>query len=173
MILKIIGSIFIITSSSAIGVYFSNRIKERVEDLKLLKRDMFILKGDIRYAKATLPESLDGIAERNKGKFYLFFRTVADQLLSGEGYSFQEIWSDAVKEHLNTTCMSEKDKMYFASLGENLGYLDKEMQINTIDLYLARLDEEIESASKAVLEKAKLYNILGIIGGIFITIIML
>ena len=57
--------------------------------------------------------------------------------------------------------------------GENLGYLDKEMQLATIDLYLATIETEIEEAVRTVKEKTYLYNSLGVMAGIFLTIILI
>jgi stage III sporulation protein AB len=74
---------------------------------------------------------------------------------------------------LANTSLSKKDKLHLIGFGENLGYLDKEMQMNTFDLYISQLEEEITDLSKSVKEKAYLYNSLGIMAGIFITIIMI
>ena len=63
--------------------------------------------------------------------------------------------------------------MQLIHFGENLGYLDKHMQMNTFELYLSQLDDEITELSRTVKGKAYLYNSLGIMAGIFITIIMI
>ena len=58
-------------------------------------------------------------------------------------------------------------------LGENLGYLDKEMQLNTIDLYITQIQGELDDAVDSVKEKVRLYNMLGVMAGIFITIVLI
>ena len=45
--------------------------------------------------------------------------------------------------------------------------------MNTLDLFLAQMEEEIYELSKTVKEKTYLYNSLGIMAGIFISIIMI
>lgn len=173
MILKILGAILTISSSAAIGFYFSIILKERVEDLKDLKKCIFILRGDIQYSNTPLPEAIGSMAERNQSNFKLFFEKVSDELSKLEGKTFCEIWEKSIDEDLKDTCMNKKDKTYLANLGENLGYLDKEMQINTIDLYIEQLESELEETLGTVKEKTRLYNLLGVLSGIFITIIML
>ena len=74
---------------------------------------------------------------------------------------------------LHDTSLSKRDKYQLIQFGENLGYLDKEMQMNTLDLFLAQMEEEIYELSKTVKEKTYLYNSLGIMAGIFISIIMI
>ena len=53
-----------------------------------------------------------------------------------------------------------------------MGFLDQKMQLTTITHYIMGLEAAIEDAEKEVNEKVKLYNMLGILGGIFITIVM-
>ncbi|SFR67611.1 stage III sporulation protein AB [Anaeromicropila populeti] len=173
MILKVIGAILTISSCTALGLYFSMEIRTRLKELCELRKYITILRGDIRYGGTPLPEAFKGLAERSPGSFQGFFRYVSQELLLLNGQTFQEIWEIGVKKHLNDTCLNKQDKDNIISLGENLGHLDREMQINTIDLFLSQLEGEINELSIVVKERTKLYNTLGIMSGIFITIIML
>jgi stage III sporulation protein AB len=47
------------------------------------------------------------------------------------------------------------------------------MQMNTFELYLTQLEDELAELSKTVKERAYLYNSLGIMAGVFISIIMI
>jgi stage III sporulation protein AB len=98
---------------------------------------------------------------------------VADKLNELGGVSFAAIWSESIGKGLENTSLSKKDLLNLVQFGENMGYLDKEMQLNTIDLYLTQIEEEIKELSKTVKEKTYMYNTLGILGGIFLTIVML
>lgn len=173
MILKIIGSALTISSCAAIGMYFSLILKKRIEELRELANCFTVIRGDIRYAKTTLPESLLGVGERTNGVFRPFFLGVAQQLISGEGNSFQQIWEEQIEKQLEESCLTKKDKSILNSLGETLGYLDSELQLDTLEIYIQRLKEEIQDSSKVVLEKTKIYSLLGVMGGIFVTIILL
>lgn len=172
-LLKIIGCILIIASSTGMGFFFSNEIKCRVEDLKELKKLISLLRGDIRYANTPLPEAISSIARRHHGNFQGFFNGVCTQLHELSGLTFSEIWKNAVEKELTNTSLSKADKLQLAQFGDNLGYLDKEMQINTLDLYLSQIEDVIEELTKTAKEKSYLYNSLGIMAGVFISIIML
>ena len=78
-----------------------------------------------------------------------------------------------MEKYLKDTSFLESDKENLIRFGENLGYLDRELQISTIDLYLNQLQEEIKEQAVVVKERTKLYNLLGIMAGIFITIVMI
>jgi stage III sporulation protein AB len=155
------------------GWYFSSELRNRIADLKELKKIIILLRGDIRYANTPLPEAVQALAIRQEGKYKLFLSEIADRLKELGGISFQTIWKETIEKKLDNTSLSKKDLEYLGQLGENLGYLDKDMQINTLDLYLSQIEEEIKELTRNVKEKTYLYNSLGVMGGIFITIIML
>lgn len=54
-----------------------------------------------------------------------------------------------------------------------LGYLDLEMQLSSIDLYLEQLEISIREAESSIGSKQKLYQSLGVAGGIFLVILLI
>jgi stage III sporulation protein AB len=171
--IKILGCILIITSSAGMGFFFSGELKNRIADLRELKKLIFLLRGDIRYANTPLPEAVQAMSVRHEGKYKQFLSVIAQKLNELGGVSFCSIWKSAVEKELQKTSLNKKDLSGLGQLGENLGYLDKDMQINTLDLYISQIEEEITDLSRNVKEKSYLYNSLGILGGIFITLVML
>ena len=171
--MKLIGCTLVIASTAGIGFYFSSEMRCRIEDLKELKKLVGLLKGDIRYANTPLPEAIGVLSGRHKGNYSGFLKHVNRKLQELSGQTFSEIWKSAVEKELQTTSLVKKDKLHLIHFGENLGYLDKDMQMNTFELYLSQLEEEIADLSKTAKEKAYLYNSLGVMAGIFITIIMI
>lgn len=173
LITKLLGSLLVILSSAGIGFYFSNEMKCRIEDLKELRKLIVLLRGDIRYGNTPLPEAISAIARRHEGCFAPFFSQVSSKLTELSGLTFLEVWKEAVELELSCTSLNKRDKLHLIQFGENLGYLDKDMQMNTLDLFLSQLEEEIQELTKSVKEKAYLYNSLGIMAGIFVSIVML
>lgn len=171
-ITKVVGCILIILSSTLMGFYCSSELKSRINDMRELRKLIVLLRGDIRYGSTPLPEAISAIARRHEGNFKGFFTTVSVRLNERSGDTFSQIWKDAAEKELITTSLSKKDKNHLIQLGENLGYLDKEMQLNTLDLFLNQMEEEIQEVTKTAKEKAYLYNTLGIMAGIFVSIIL-
>lgn len=172
-IMKIIGCILVIASSTGMGFFFSNEMKCRIDDLRELRKLIGLLRGDIRYANTPLPEAISSITRRHSGNYDTFFGFISSKLRELSGHTFSEIWKEGVEKQLADTSLSKKDKLHMIQFGENLGYLDKDMQMNTIDQYISQLEDEIKELSKTVKEKAYLCNTLGIMAGIFIIIIMI
>ncbi|HKL80209.1 MAG TPA: stage III sporulation protein AB [Mobilitalea sp.] len=172
-ITKIIGCLLVISSSTGMGFFFSNELKSRISDLKELRKLIVLLRGDIRYGNTPLPEAISAIARRHNGCYEEFFRKVSTKLNELSGTSFLDIWKEAVEQELGQTSLNKKDKQQLIQFGENLGYLDKDMQMNTLDLFITQLEDEILEQVKTAKEKSYLYNSLGIMAGIFISIVML
>jgi stage III sporulation protein AB len=155
------------------GFYCSNELKSRISDLKELRKLILLLRGDIRYANTPLPEAICSIAKRHEGGFEDFFTKISERLSAHSGNTFSQIWKEAVETELLRTSLNKKDKSALVNFGDNLGYLDKEMQMNTLELFLTQLEDEIAELSKTAKEKSYLYNTLGIMAGIFISIILI
>lgn len=171
-IVKVVGCILIIFSSTLMGFYCSSELRSRINDLKELRKIIMLLRGDIRYGNTPLPEAINAIARRHNGNFKVFLIKVSERLSERSGNTFSQIWAEAVEKELCTTSMNKRDKSQLIQFGDHLGYLDKEMQLNTLDMFLAQLDDEIQELSKTAKEKTYLYNSLGIMAGIFISIIL-
>ena len=172
MVFKIIGVVLILSSSCAIGFRLSSDLGKRIEDLKSLKKIILMLRGEIKYNNSTLAEAFEVIGSRIKEPYRIFFQSTGTELNKLSGQTFFEIWKEMIYIHLEPTKLLEKDKKRLESIGENLGYLDKEMQLGTIDLYLEHLELEIEEAHKNLNNNGRLYKCLGIMGGILITLII-
>jgi len=173
VIYKLIGCIFVIASCSGIGMYYSGEFRVRLEDMKELKKMIILLRGDIRYANTPLPEAISSIARKNNGRFEKFFVFISNKLNDFPGVTFASVWKESVETNLNQTAINKKDKVDLVQFGESLGYLDKDMQINTLDLYLEQLENVINDLLGNVKEKTYLYNTLGVMAGLFISIIMM
>lgn len=173
MLLKMLGSVFVIASTSLFGYLMGRERINRLTQLKTLKKILVQLRGEIQYGYTPLPEAMRNLGERSETIFSSFFFSVEKQLKNYEGNTFFSIWKKEIEEELKHTALNRQDKVKLISLGENLGYLDQDMQIKNIDLYLEGLEEEILVESSSQKEKIRLYQLLGVLSGVFVTIVML
>lgn len=170
--LKGIGALLILASAAGIGISFGNDLKGRCMELRLLKQMVYMLRGEIKYTKTPLPEAFSNIAVRMKEPFGSFLEEMAKQMGSLESESLGDLWQAQIKAQLSGTHLKKEDKEQLKSLGEVLGYLDLEMQLSSIDLYLEQLELGIREAQEAAQTKQKLYQSLGVAGGIFLVILL-
>ena len=90
-----------------------------------------------------------------------------------DGRTFGELWRDQIQKGLAGTKLKREDREQLGVLGESLGYLDLEMQLSSIELYLEQLEIRIRDAQESLTGKQKLYQSLGVAGGIFLVILLL
>ena len=74
---------------------------------------------------------------------------------------------------LKKSSLRREEKEKLGRLGEGLGYLDLEMQLSTMELYLEQLEGDIQRAEEEIQSKQRLYRSLGVAGGIFLVILLI
>lgn len=132
-----------------------------------------MLRGEIKYANTPLTEALSSIAFRVPVPWKDFFKEITEAMEACDGESFASIFQKMQKKYLDGTSLLPKDMNRLADFGGNLGYLDKEMQLGSIDLYLEELEGEIQNAGEKVEKNGKLYRIMGMAVGALILLIVL
>lgn len=171
---KLIGSILLITGTSLAGIAACNNLKMRIVTLKMLRKVMIMLRGEISYSVSTLPDALGSIAIRIENPLiHEFFANVSHRLNQLDGQTLKEIWYECTEESLTKSRLQQKDIEQFKMLGDNLGYLDKDMHINTINLYLEQLNNDIEISSDEISDTCRVYKCIGMATGVFISIILI
>lgn len=70
------------------------------------------------------------------------------------------------------TALSKSDRQTLENLGEHLGFLDRETQERTLLLYLEQVDTELQVLREHRQERCRLYTSLGVMGGLFLAVIL-
>lgn len=170
--IKILGAALVIISSSGLGFYMAAQWGEHLKTLEKLKKMIFLLKGEIVYANSPLTEAFERTGKKAGGGIGDLFLAVSERLMEQHGEPFFTVWQDEIDKLPKEVCLSREDKQNLKGLGEHLGYLDMDMQERNILLYLEQLDLSINYLRKHKQEKSRLYTTLGIMGGLFLTIVM-
>lgn len=171
--LKLAGALMIIVSAGGIGISCSVDVKRYCMELRLLKQMLYMLRGEIKYTKTPLEEAFLAISVRMPEPFSLFLKRTAEEMENLDGRTFGELWRDQIQKGLAGTKLKREDREQLGVLGEILGYLDLEMQLSSIELYLEQLEIRIRDAQESLTGKQKLYQSLGVAGGIFLVILLL
>lgn len=172
MITKTAGICLVLFSSTAIGFWCSGRLKERIEELETIRRLLLMLRGEIKYTRSTLTEAFGTIGRRLREPYGSLLLNTADAMEQMQGQTLSQIWEQCVEEALKESALTKEDKEKLIHLGSQLGYLDTEMQLSTIELYLEQTQEEIKNAAENFKRNGRLYRTMGIMAGIFLVILM-
>lgn len=170
--IRILGVMLVIGSSTGLGFYMAFQWNEHLRTVEKLRKMIFLLKGEIIYANAPLTEAFERIGNKSGGEIGNFFVKVADRLSRQHGETFYFVWQEEINKLPKEVCLSKEDKQNLKDLGEHLGYLDMEMQERNILLYMEQLDLTIGYLRKHKQEKGRLYTSMGIMGGLFLAIVM-
>ena len=170
--MKLFGAACILCGAAGTGIWFSGRYRQRILELEQLKQMVFLLKGQILYASAPLPEALETVGKRVDGVLGSLFLETAATLESQPGEPFSAIWRNAVSEMEGKTPHSQSDRQTQENQGEHLGFLDRETQERTLLLYLEQVDAELQVLREHRQERCRLYTSLGVMGGLFLAVIL-
>lgn len=170
---RIIGCILMITGCSAIGFWKAECMRRRLQEMHELKRYVLFMKGEICCRNRTLPETFLELGKKAKGIWKQFFCNMGKCLERMEEGTLAEIWKMQMEQHLSSSYLKEREKKEWLTLGENLGYLDMEMQLHMLEIFQVHLSESMEEEREEVKNQSKLSRILGVMSGIFLTVLLI
>ena len=171
--IKMIGAVLVLVSAYAIGCILAFQVKEQERWLKDIKTTLFLLLGELEYRQVPLPEALELIGRRHGGRLAAFFQVLSEELKKKEGISMKETWHSLAETALKDCPLSKEQKEEFAELGLYFTESDKETRRNALEFYLNRLEEDIVSLREKRADKIYLFRTMGMLGGIFILILVL
>ncbi len=131
MWMKIAGALMVIAGASGFGFWLAGQYGQRLRELEQLRQMIFLLKGQILYANAPLSEAFETVVSRTEGALSDLFIRVAERIDGQQGESFSQIWQEEVSQPGKPgggLAMSKADRQTLKSLGEHLGFLDRDMQ---------------------------------------------
>ena len=165
------GALLLFFACSGMGFWKSRQCTGRVHQLKELIKMGYFLKGEISFARTTLPEALGQMGEKVEFPFSEFVRTLSERMKKYSGENFSHTLRAVMEEKLKDTYLETVDLEEFYSAACNLGYLDKEMQIHILDRYLKEQAQKVEMLTVQMPKQQKLFRSLGILGGAFFVIL--
>lgn len=171
-VIKIAGIIMVLTGSCGLGIRLARNWREHLELLEQLRKMIFLLKGQILYANAPLEEAFERVGNKSGGSLGDLFVRVAERIEKQQGEGFFDLWKEEVHNMEPALPLSKRDRKELTAFGEHLGYLDRDMQERTMLLYLEQLDLDIDYLREHLRERSRLYTSLGVVGGLFLVIIM-
>ena len=170
--MKTTGIILIIFSGTGLGLCKSMELSGRLKILERLAQLLLLLKGEIRCTGASLEDAFLDVAKKMPGEYRLFLEEMAGRIGERSGIAFEVIFRECVFQCLPMEKISPEEQECLLSLGEKLGYLDKEMQVAQLTLLEEELRERIRELKSGMPKRQKMYQSMGILGGILLAVLM-
>jgi len=172
MVIKIIGMILTLGASAALGMYMASLGSFRQQDLLEIKKALLILKSEIEYIATPLPEAMTNIAARTSKPIAQLFEYFSKSLKQNEdGETAYQLWLTAIEAHKKSAFLKEEDWEIIGNFGKTLGYLDKQMQVDSISFTMDYIDDQISQLHGNNGKNQRMYQGLGVIGGILLLVI--
>lgn len=170
---KFIGCILIVLAGSGMGYFKGVELQQHLSEIEEIRQLFLMLRSEIKYIKAPLGEAFYQIGRRMDGIYAKWLTGLAEKLEEKSGAIFINLWNESIDTYLKGTCLKKEDLKQLKEMGTRMGYLDGEMQIGTIDLFLEQLEVEIQMLRQNINERRRLCNCLGVMGGIFLAIVLI
>lgn len=172
-VIKIIGSIFIIFSSSGIGYILGKDFSRRVEQLKLLRMSLQMLETEIEYSSTPLPYAFESISKKCISPVREIFKDVSDNLKGNHFSTVGEAFEKALIDCREITCFKKEDMEILKSFSHSIGSSDREGQEKSFRLVIKQLEGQEDRAEESRAKNEKMYKSLGLLAGLAIAIILL
>lgn len=170
---RFIGSILIIAATTGAGLTFSVELQRYLEKLLYIRHIVYMLKGEMEYSRLPLGEVFGRVAVRVKEPYRTWLRAMERQIEQREEDGFAKIWNRSIDRYLNELHLKSVHSIQLKELGTFLGQLDGDTSSKTMQLYLNRLELEIEKVKEGMAAKKRISNCLGVMGGIFLVVILI
>ena len=169
--MRLLGAVLLTAGCGALGLGAVRRLDSRVRDLGGLLAGTEVLQRELGWRLSALSEGLELAAGEATGRVARFFRLCAQGAEHLDGRSFQQVWQEGLAE-----CrlrLSREDAGPLEQLGCVLGRYDGDSQRQALEHAAARLGRQRELAMEDRRRLGRVYGVLGLTGGLFLTILLI
>ncbi len=165
LIVKIIGSVLIITASVSVGWSKSKQLSNRKVFLQEFIAFLTTLSTNFRFNSADI--------------FTLTALSLGEKLAANisfanpQNLSFEQIWQMQIKILPRSYSLKKQDISLLNEFGAELGKTDVEGQLKHIELYKSLFTKQLYEAEELIVQKSKLYKTLGLFVGISIVLVII
>lgn len=173
MIWKCIWAAGMIWTSYCIGHTVGKYHETMTEELHCMVMVASMIRGELKYALSPLCDVFDNLSHRTTGAVSDWLKSLSERTGENSDASFLLIWEDCIDRLEKESRFNEKQICQIRELGGILGYLDVEAQLSGLSLWEEEMQYEYECQREKTAGIKKTAHSLGILGGIFLVIIML
>lgn len=170
---KVIGSILVAAGSFGLGLSFYLDLKKRLWNLEYMYKICMNLESEIRYGHSSIPDicfRMSGILENPYGEF---FYDVYDKMQENDGTAFGNIWENECSNLYGKLPVKPEEFALFREFTVVGNSPDINLQEEAIQCQMQKLEHTVAILKNEVVKKGKMYTSLGLIGGLFIIIVLL
>ncbi|MGG0740091.1 stage III sporulation protein SpoIIIAB [Niallia taxi] len=170
--MKIIGAIIILATTSLGGMEIAKSFSERPKQLRQLKSALQSLEAEIMYGHTPLHEAARRLSEQLHQPLSTFFENFSQKLMTEET-TVRDAWTTCLDDIWKKTAMKKPELEIMKQFGETLGRHDRASQQKQIMLTLTHIEREEQEARDHQLRYEKMFKSLGVLSGLLIVILLM
>lgn len=120
------------------------KIEECYRQMRYLRKLIFRIRSEIRYSRQVLPEAFLHVRAKRRNRIRCGCFSLCERLTKRQGTSLAGIWEEETRKYLAETGIPQDMTESLIRLGSELGTIDIEMQVKTLDLYLEQMEQKME-----------------------------
>lgn len=165
--LKAIGCLLVFVSCTGIGFSKSVEMQSHLNELEELKKIFYLLKSEIQYTRAPFVEVFEKIGQKTREPFHTWLLDFCNRLNEKRSGMFWDMWCSSIEDNLKGSKLKEDELNELKIVGKNLEYIE------SLDLFIEQMEYRIKNTRESYRTKRKLCQSLGMMGGIFLVILLL
>lgn len=169
--MKLIGGLLVILGSGLGGMIIANALQARGRELQQFLRALNLLITEIEFGMHPLEIAFRRVSQSLHNPVGDFFWTVAERMR--QCGSAGTAWLESIKiirPSMSCTC---EDWAALEELAASLGQLDKENQIKSVRLLIARMEGHLQDAQRSAATNDRIYRYSGFALGMILVLIFL
>lgn len=171
--LKLAGILLLMTGCIGLGINKAAEEKERIRELREIRRIVQRMQYEMRYGKRTLPEICLLFGQCMKEPYRSAFLEVFQRVEENDGTALEHIWKERMRACMSSLPLKEEEKEILYTLPEQQGILDETMQAADAGQSLDLLTEHIRRAEAEYENKSRVIMSISVMAGLFLAILLL
>lgn len=170
---RFIGAVLIIAATTGAGILYGMELQNYLEKMLYIRHIVYMLKGELEYTNAPLGEVFGRVAVRVKEPYRKWLRALERKTTERESENFLKIWMRSVDQYLGELHLKSEHSIQLKELGTCIGQMDSASESRNLQLYLERLELEIEKVREGMASRKRIGNCLGVMSGVFLVVILI
>ena len=172
--LKFLGSLFIVSSMTGIGIWKAEEVKHSYQALGKIYHLIGMMKNELSYAGSEFGEMFECLSKKMDAPYRNWLLGMKIQMERRDGKTFSEIWVlGSALTSIQGSGLGMEALNHLKMLGRNLGGADRQMQIWSMERYLKQIELQMDEMRKDIQMRMKVRICLGASAGILITIFLI
>ena len=168
----IMSALIIIMGSAYIGITYASKYEIAVKQTEAFANSMKMLEFDISFLRLPLHEAFERISKNQSGTVKKIYSFLSNELKEGRSTSVGALFRTAVEKYSSELEVSENTKNVLLDFCNCIGHMNAENEIANIKACYVKLKYYEDEARQIAGKTVKMYRGLGLLGGIFIVLIL-